>query len=247
MEVEGVPENALGRVGGHRLFTVELWTGRGLVRYHVLFVLKLATRELHIAGLVPEPDEAWMKQVARNLTDPIEGFLRGTRLLLYDRAGLFIEQFRQLLACAQVEGLRLPARPPNLNAFAERFGDVRLPVFVAIGSRDAGFTRTWFRHTIYDKLKSQGTCLIIFKDAEHFTFGDPLQPRDRVKTEKFHPLILAATTAFWNARLRNDPAAKAWLDEGGISTLLNGMGKFKLKSGEEWSKHHNGPISKLLF
>jgi transposase InsO family protein len=102
-------------------FTVELWTGRGLVRYHVIFVIKLATREVHIAGMVPEPNEAWMKQVARNLIDPMVCFLRGTRLLLHDRAGLFSEQFRQLLASAEVEGLRLPARSPNLNAFAERF------------------------------------------------------------------------------------------------------------------------------
>ena len=102
-------------------FTVELWTGRGLVRYHVLFVLKLATREVQIAGLVPEPNEAWMQQVARNLTDPLAGFWRGTRWLIHDRASLFSEPFRQLLRSAQVEGLRLRARSPNLNAFAERF------------------------------------------------------------------------------------------------------------------------------
>jgi putative transposase len=62
-----------------------------------------------------------MKQVTRNLIDPWAGFLRGTRLLIHDRAILFSEQFRQRLRCAQVAGLRLPARSPNLNASAERF------------------------------------------------------------------------------------------------------------------------------
>lgn len=38
-------------------FTVELWTARGLIRYPVLFLIKLATREVHIAGLVPEPSQ----------------------------------------------------------------------------------------------------------------------------------------------------------------------------------------------
>jgi hypothetical protein len=52
--VEGVPENALGGVGRHGLFTVELWTAKGLIRYHVLFVIRLATREGQIAGLVPD-------------------------------------------------------------------------------------------------------------------------------------------------------------------------------------------------
>ncbi len=41
------------------------------------------------------------------------------RLLTYDRSTLFSEQFRQMLRSGQVEGLRLPARSPNLNAFAE--------------------------------------------------------------------------------------------------------------------------------
>lgn len=38
-------------------FTVEVWTAFGLVRYHVLFVLRLKTREVHIAGIVREPGE----------------------------------------------------------------------------------------------------------------------------------------------------------------------------------------------
>jgi transposase InsO family protein len=62
-----------------------------------------------------------MKQVARNLTDALEGFLRGSRFLIHDRATVFTERFRQIIKSAGVEPLRLPARSPNLNAFAERF------------------------------------------------------------------------------------------------------------------------------
>ena len=77
-------------------FTVELWTVKGLIRYHVLFVIKLATREVQIAGMVPEPSESWMQQVVRNLVDPWAGFLRSSRQLIHDRATLFSEQFRQV-------------------------------------------------------------------------------------------------------------------------------------------------------
>jgi hypothetical protein len=35
------------------------------------------------------PGGEWMKQVARNLTDPIHGFLRGARYLIHDRDPLF--------------------------------------------------------------------------------------------------------------------------------------------------------------
>ena len=102
-------------------FTVELWTGRGLVRYHVLFVIKLMTREVKIAGLVPEPNESWMLQIGRNLVDPWTGFLSSSRFLIHDRGTHFCERFRQLLRTAKVEPLQLPARSPNLNAYAERF------------------------------------------------------------------------------------------------------------------------------
>ena len=102
-------------------FTVEVWTGRGLVRYHVLFVIQLATRAVEIAGVVPEPNESWMLQIARNLVDPWTGFITSSRLLIHDRATVFSEHFRQLLRSGGVEPLWLPARSPNLNAYAERF------------------------------------------------------------------------------------------------------------------------------
>jgi putative transposase len=102
-------------------FCVEVWTALGLVRYHVFFAIRLATREVHIAGIIPEPNGPWMKQVARNLTDANCGFLKGCRYLLHDRASLFSEDFRMILKAAGIESVRLPARSPNLNAFAERF------------------------------------------------------------------------------------------------------------------------------
>jgi putative transposase len=48
-------------------FTAEVWTAFGLVTYYCLFFIKLATREVQIAGITPNPDESWMKQMARNL------------------------------------------------------------------------------------------------------------------------------------------------------------------------------------
>ncbi len=108
-------------MGATDFFTVEVWTPVGLVRYHVLFVMRLMTREVHFTGIVPEPGETWMLQMARNLTDACNGFLRGVRCLIHDRSTLFTEQFREILKSDGVEPWRLPVRSPNLNAFAERF------------------------------------------------------------------------------------------------------------------------------
>ena len=56
-------------------FTAEVWTFGGLVTYDVLFFLRLSTREGHVAGGTPPPNEAWMVQMARNVTMEEWGFL----------------------------------------------------------------------------------------------------------------------------------------------------------------------------
>jgi transposase InsO family protein len=102
-------------------FTVEVLTIHGLVRYVVFFVMKLKTRVVEIAGITSEPDGAWMTQLARNLTDPSDGFLRGVQYIILDRDPLYTNTFRRLLRDSGVKPVVLPAWSPNLNAFAERF------------------------------------------------------------------------------------------------------------------------------
>jgi len=102
-------------------FTVEVLTMAGLVRYVVLFVIKLKTRTVEIAGITSQPNGNWMTQVARNLTDAEDGFLRGVHYLILDRDPLYTGAFRDLLRGTGVKPLLLPARSPNLNAAAERF------------------------------------------------------------------------------------------------------------------------------
>jgi putative transposase len=102
-------------------FTVEVLTLGGLVRYVVFFVMKLKTRSVEIAGITCQPDETRMTQVARNLTDAGDGFLRGVQYLILDRDPLYTAAFRRLLLGSGVKPLVLPAWSPNLNAFAERF------------------------------------------------------------------------------------------------------------------------------
>ncbi len=101
--------------------TIEVWTKSGLITYYLLFVMKLATRRVYFAGLTANPDEAWMLQVARNLTDAEEGFLRGKKYLLMDRDAKFSEAFRVILEQAGVKAVRLPPLSPNLNPNLERF------------------------------------------------------------------------------------------------------------------------------
>jgi putative transposase len=101
--------------------TIGVWTKKGFVTYYLLFFMEIATRQVHFAGLTTNPDEDWLLQIARNVTDADDGFLRGKRYLLMDWDAKFSEAFRITLKANGVEPVRLPPRSPNLTPHIERY------------------------------------------------------------------------------------------------------------------------------
>ena len=102
-------------------FSVEALTPFGFIRYLVLFAIDVPTRRIEICGIRQRPTGEWMQQTARNLTAFDDAFLVGKQIVLHDRDPLFTDAFRELLRNEGVEPVRLPAKAPKLNAFAERF------------------------------------------------------------------------------------------------------------------------------
>jgi hypothetical protein len=78
--------------------TIEVWTKNGLVTFYLLFVMELASRRVHFAGCTTSPNELWMKQIARNLTDSTDGFLLEKHRLLFERDTKYCESFVEILA-----------------------------------------------------------------------------------------------------------------------------------------------------
>jgi hypothetical protein len=66
-------------LAGTDFFTAEVLALRGLVTYYVLFFIHLESRRVAIAGITVHPNEAWMKQIARNATMEDCGALRDCR------------------------------------------------------------------------------------------------------------------------------------------------------------------------
>ena len=108
-------------LAGTDFFSVEVLTLRGLVTYYVLFFIRLESRRVEVAGITRHPNEAWMKQIARNTTMDEWGFLEGCQYLIHDRDTKYTDSFRAIVKSGHVEPLKLPARGPNLNAYAERW------------------------------------------------------------------------------------------------------------------------------
>jgi hypothetical protein len=87
----------LSEVVAADFFTVEILRPFGLVRYYVLFIIDIQTRRVQIAGIVHQPYEEWMKQIARKLTDAFDSFLRGKRYFIHDRDPMVSDAFRRIL------------------------------------------------------------------------------------------------------------------------------------------------------
>ena len=124
--------------------TVEVWTKSGLTTFYLLFVMELKTRRVNFAGCTTNPNEAWMKTIALELTNHEDGFLKDKKHLIMDRDATFSKAFRSSLRNESVKSVRLPPRSPNLNAHLERFfGSLkseclhRLILFVETATRKA--------------------------------------------------------------------------------------------------------------
>jgi hypothetical protein len=120
-------------------FTTEVWTLGGLVTFSVLFFIELGSRRVHLAGVTPHPHEAWMKQMARQVTMEEWGILVPGHSLIHDRDTKFCTAFTQSIDDAGVSWVPLPPRSPYLHAFAERFvrsvKEEALSRFILFGER----------------------------------------------------------------------------------------------------------------
>ncbi len=166
-------------------FTVEVWTVRGLQRSVVLFFIELSTRKVEIAGIAQVANGLWMSQIARNLTDAVDGILVAKRYLIHDRDPLFTAEFLRMLGESGVESVKLPPRSPNLNAHAERFvrsikeSCLNRMIFFGEASLRKGIREFVLHYHGERNHQGLGNRLII-PDASHVTICGRLRRRERL-------------------------------------------------------------------
>ncbi|MEW6758051.1 MAG: dienelactone hydrolase [Acidobacteriota bacterium] len=104
------------------------------------------------------------------------------------------------------------------------FGSVSIPWLLMTGTRDdsvIGGADAASRRKVFPALPPGGKYELVLSGAEHSAFGDRALPGDREnRNPNHHRAVLALSTAFWDACLRQEAAARAWLDGGGPSAIL---------------------------
>ena len=165
-------------------FTTEVWTLGGLVTYYVLFFIHLSSRKVHVAGVTPHPNEAWMVQVARNVTMEEWGFLAPGQYLIHDRDGKYCPAFQQLIDTAGITRVPLPPRSPNLNAYAERWvrsvKEEALSWMILCGEHSLRHTLQQYTAHYHTERPHQGMSNVVLFPASPRTGDGPMHCRERL-------------------------------------------------------------------
>lgn len=117
-----------------------------------------------------------------------------------------------------------PSTPRDGNA-AQAFGDVKIPWLLMTGTKDVvpalGRADLQSRLAVYPALHGAPKYQVILNNAEHSAFTDRALPGDHEpRNPNHHRVMLALTTAFWDAYLRHDVAALSWLNGDGPRGVL---------------------------
>ena len=113
---------------------------------------------------------------------------------------------------------------PRRGVPERAFGKVDLPWLLMTGTKDVavvGDADMDSRLAVFPALPPGGKYELVLYNAEHSAFSDRGLPGDKeTRNPNHHHVILALSTAFWDTYLRDDDAARKWLDGDGPKSIL---------------------------
>jgi predicted dienelactone hydrolase len=117
-----------------------------------------------------------------------------------------------------------PSPPTRRSETEEAFGFVKIPWMLMTGTKDGspiGNTDAASRRLVYPALPPGSKYELVLNNAEHSVFTETTLPGEKEpRNPNHHRVILALSTAFWDAYLKDDPAAKKWLDGDGPRSVM---------------------------
>ena len=116
------------------------------------------------------------------------------------------------------------------------YGDMSVPLFFMTGTEDSSPINGKdykYRMPVYDHAGSKEKYLLILNDGDHMVFaGSRGKLEDNPKRHKHEEIIKVCSLAFWDAHLKEDKLAKAWLTDGEAISYLMSEAELEVKSNE---------------
>lgn len=126
-----------------------------------------------------------------------------------------------------------PSSPRGGGDMKAAFGSVKVPWLLMTGTKDTapiGGQTVESRLAVFPALAAGNKYELVLDNAEHSAFTDRALPGDtQRRNPNHHRAILALSTAFWDAFLRGDDAAQAWLDGSGPRDVLEAKDTWQKK------------------
>lgn len=119
--------------------------------------------------------------------------------------------------------LMMSPSPPKVGEPAKAFDQITIPCLLMTGTEDnspIGNTQAAERLKVFPNLGNAPAWQIVFDKANHMSFGERARLGAQRTENRYHSPILALSTAFWDATLRGDKAAKEWLNGEGARKVL---------------------------
>ncbi|MBK8037960.1 MAG: dienelactone hydrolase [Verrucomicrobiaceae bacterium] len=126
---------------------------------------------------------------------------------------------------------------PAAGSAERAFGSVTLPWLLMTGTKDVARIGAMTlggdldsRLGVYPALPPGDKYELVLHDAEHGAFGERSLPGEGAnRNPNHHRVILALSTAFWDAFLKGDAEAKAWLNGEGPRSVMEKDDKWQRK------------------
>ncbi len=122
---------------------------------------------------------------------------------------------------------------PRRGEAAQAFGKAAIPWMLMTGTRDTapiGNATVESRLAVFPALPKGGKYELVLHDAEHSAFTDHALPGDNAKRNpNHHRAILALSTAFWDAYLRDNADAKRWLTSDAVRSVIEPKDRWQMK------------------
>jgi predicted dienelactone hydrolase len=119
---------------------------------------------------------------------------------------------------------------PKMSNPENAFGPIKIPWMLMTGTKDVapiGDMDVASRLKVYPALQGAPKYEVVLNNAEHSVFTDRALPGDHEpRNPNHHRVILALSTAFWDAYLRDDTRALAWLNGSGPRSVM--------EPGDQW-------------
>ena len=127
--------------------------------------------------------------------------------------------------------------PPSRGTPAQAFGSVRIPWLLMTGTEDVakiaettlGASDAASRLAVFPALPPGDKYELVLDGDRHLVFSDRPEHDGGERNPNHHRVILALSTAFLDAYLKGDPAARAWLQSDGPRKLMEERDRWQRK------------------